>query len=436
MASELHSILSTLHTIRNTIDRMLGEIETHIAKSGDTHSTENRQSLTKFRDASIKFNESLTKEERHAGGIYFTPREIRERLFIILDSLNIRPSHILEPSFGTGEFILDACSRYPSASITGVEKHKGLFTSLSSHASIIDIENKTLVNNDFLVYKSEPIFDLIIGNPPYFVVKDKNPACMTGRGNIFVQFIYKCLTEHITEGGVLAFVLPTSFYNCSYYQPCRDYMLKHTTVLHIENMSGKFYDTSQDTMIAIVRKEKPVHSNYWYRFGDGVYLTPFYKELIALTEGASTLAALGFQVKTGDVVWNQHKSKLHEKEGSLLIYSSNIVKNTLVLNNLHGKEKKQYIKGFDGLPSEGPAILVARGYGNAYHFAYTLIPEGMKFHGENHVNVITPLTTEAKERMTRVMNSLGDPRTEKFISMFVGNGAISKSELETVLPIF
>jgi adenine-specific DNA-methyltransferase len=47
---------------------------------------------------------------------------------------------------------------------------------------------------------------------------------MTGRGNIFVQFIYKCLTEHLKENGILAFVLPTSFYNCSYYSPCRNYI--------------------------------------------------------------------------------------------------------------------------------------------------------------------------------------------------------------------
>ncbi len=426
MNSELQTILSKLHMIRQSIDHMTDSITRYMST---------QEPAAKFRDASMKFHESLTKEERHAEGIYFTPREIRSRLFAILDSLSVRPSRILEPSFGTGEFILDASVRYPDAHITGVEKNKGLFASLPSAA-----EKQTLIHNDFLAYKSEPVFDLVIGNPPYFVVKDKNPACMTGRGNIFVQFIYKCLVEHMDQGGVLAFVLPTSFYNCSYYRPCRDYMRGNCQILHVENVAGDFYDTSQETMIMVVRKTAPSvstgNANYWYTFGGGLYLTPFYKELAALTEGASTLRGLGFQVKTGDVVWNQHKKKLHATEGNLVIYSSNIVNNALVLDNLLGNEKKQRIKGFEGMPVEGPAILVARGYGNTYRFAYTMVPEGTRFHGENHVNVITPLTTEAKNAMTRVMRSLGDPRTEKFISMFVGNGAMSKSELEAVLPIF
>ena len=425
MNSELQTLVSKLHMIRQTIDHMTDIIATHMSKNVS-------EAPAKFRDASLKFHESLTKEERHAEGIYFTPREIRARLFAILDSLALRPSRILEPSFGTGEFILDASVRYPDAQVTGVEKNKGLFASLPSLSS----EGRTLINNDFLAYKSDSVFDLVIGNPPYFVVKDKNPACMTGRGNIFVQFIYKCLVEHMIEGGILAFVLPTSFYNCSYYRPCRDYMRSNCQILHVENVAGDFYDTSQETMIMVVRKTAPLNANYWYTFGGGLYLTPFYKELAALTTGAGTLCGLGFQVKTGDVVWNQHKKKLHATEGTLVIYSSNIVNNTLVLENLLGKEKKQRIKGYEGMPVEGPAILVARGYGNTYRFAYTMVPEGTRFHGENHVNVITPLTSDAKALLPRVMNSLGDPRTEKFISMFVGNGAMSKSELESVLPIF
>jgi hypothetical protein len=34
------------------------------------------------------------------------------------------------------------------------------------------------------------------------------------------------------------------------------------------------------------------------------------------------------------------------------------------------------------------------------------------------------------------MASLGDEKTSQYISMFVGNGAMSKTELENALPIF
>lgn len=422
MNSELQQMLTNLHTIRASVDRMIAEIQTHVSKQTEPQA--------EFCASSIQFNNKLSKEERHNEGIYFTPRALRKRLFDVLSSLSVNPTKILEPSFGTGEFLQDASALYPSAVLTGVEQNAALYKSYTPPSG-----PHTLINADFRTYKSDPVYDLILGNPPYFVVKDKNPACMTGRGNIFVQFIYKCLVEHVVDGGILAFVLPTSFYNCSYYRPCREYMSKHTTILHVENVTGDFYDTAQDTMIMVVRKEKPAHANYWYTFGGGLCLTPFYKELSALTTGASTLAGLGFSVKTGDVVWNQHKKVLHDTEGALVIYSSNIVDNRLVLNNLRG-EKKQRIKDFDALPVEGPAILVARGYGNTYRFAYVLVPEGTRFHGENHVNVITPTTSAAKAAIPRIMTSLGDRRTSQFISMFVGNGAMSKTELETVLPIF
>jgi len=433
---EMRSILTNLHTIRESVDRMKREIEAHISKHAVA------EEKTEFRPASVQFNSKLSKEERHNEGIYFTPRTLRKRLLDILTTLSVKATRILEPSFGTGEFIQDVAVLYPDAVVTGVEQNAALYKSFLTESKKGNAGSKIkLVQGDFRTYKSDTEFDLILGNPPYFVVKDKNPACMTGRGNIFVQFLYKCLVEHLSPGGVLAFVLPTSFYNCSYYRPCRDYMFQNVTVLHVENVTGDFYDTAQDTMIMVVRKEvatakAAVTANpYWYKFANTLCLTPFYRELTTLSASGKTLSDLGFSVKTGDVVWNQHKKALHDQEGTLVIYSSNIVNNELVLNNLRG-EKKQRIKGFEPLPNEGPAILVARGYGNTYRFAYVLVPEGCRFHGENHINVITPTTDAAKAAIPRVMASLGDEKTSQYISMFVGNGAMSKTELEHALPIF
>jgi hypothetical protein len=31
----------------------------------------------------------------------------------------------------------------------------------------------------------------------------------------------------------LAFIIPTSLYNCSYYQPMRNYIQKHTTIKYV-----------------------------------------------------------------------------------------------------------------------------------------------------------------------------------------------------------
>jgi adenine-specific DNA-methyltransferase len=382
---------------------------------------------TSFRPVSLAFHASLSKEERQAQGIFFTPQGIRRRLWEVLETHGVRPSSVLEPSFGSGEFLHDAAAKYPRARLFGVEYNAALHGALT-------IPGATLVHSDFLVYKAAPV-DLIIGNPPYFVTKAKDPKCMTGRGNIYVQFIYKCLAEHLNPGGVLAFVLPTSFYNCSYYQPCRDAIAKDSTVLHCENLEGGFYDTAQDTMLLVLRKEAPRNRHFLVTLHGRTLLSPYATELQRLVQGATTLTALGLQVKTGDIVWNEHKSDLHDTEGTLIIYSSNIVNNTLTYPPLRG-EKKQYVRGQTTEPVTGPAILVCRGYGNSFHLSYAFVEAGRRFYGENHINVITAKTATAIPHLQTVLRSFADPRTAQFIGMFVGNGAFSKTELESVLPIF
>jgi type I restriction-modification system DNA methylase subunit len=393
-----------------------------------------------FRPTSLQFNSSLSKEVRKEQGIFFTPKAIRDRLFEVIKLYMPNPENVLEPSFGSGEFLYDALERFPNAAIYGVEKNKEMYNAVA--AATTDKPNVVLRNADFLDFPQFK-FDTAIGNPPYFVTDAKNPACMVGRGNIFVQFIYKCLTQHLVPGGVLAFVIPTSFYNCSYYQPCRDYIAQKTTILHLENLAGGFYDTAQDTTLIVIRNTPPPATPstpaFTFILHGTQYLSPNYKELAESTRDATTLASLGLAVKTGDVVWNQEKPHLHETEGTLVIYMSNIVNNTLVLNNFtQPNEKKQRIKTFKRQPVKGPAIIVARGYGNAhYKLSYTFIPETSEpFYGENHVNVITATTPEAKNNLKRVMTSFADPRTSRFLAMFIGNSALSKTELESVLPIF
>ena len=59
-----------------------------------------------------------------------------------------------------------------------------------------------------------------------------------------------------------------------------------------------------------------------------------------------------------------------------------------------------------------------------------------KFYAENHVNMILAKTQETRDKIPMVLKSLGSNRTKKFIEWFVGKGAMSKTEVEHVLPIF
>ena len=374
-----------------------------------------------FRETSIAFNKSLSKVERSKQGIYFTPKKARDVMFNKLNYL--KPRKILEPSFGTGEFILDAKRIYPDAHICGIEKNEALFNSLICP----DVE---LICCDFLDWKGTA--DLIIGNPPYFVLKTKHVA-MTGRPNMYILFLYKCLTEHLDTDGILAFIVPPSLFNCAYYQPMRDYIQKYTTILHLEHFNKPgFYETGQETVLIILQKNK-LNDNYIFNSNGTTYISPFYKELYSITQNSTTLYALGLRVKTGNIVWNQVKPKLAD-EGTLLIYSSNIKNSELTLNNLGGI-KKQYVTDIKKPVLDGPVILVERGYGNTYKFNNVLVHMN-NFYAENHINVIYPNTPADSVNLVKVINSFKDARSIQFIKWFIGNGSVSLTNLEKNMPIF
>lgn len=399
-----------------------------------------------FRTASHSLHTKLTKEVRQAEGIFFTPASIRARLLELVAATGVAaPTTVLEPSFGSGEFVFDLLERFPAAKIHGVELNRTAFLETAGVVTGLSSANKerlVLTNTDFLKYTGcvgTVAADLIVGNPPYFVTKQKDPRCMTGRGNVFVQFIYKCLTEHLMEGGVLAFVLPTSFYNCCYYDPCRRYIAANTVILAMEEVGdAEFYDTAQKTMLFVVRRGAPAAS-YILTAAGSTYINPHAAALAAArAEAGATITSLGCAVKTGEVVWNEHKEKLTaDPSGSntaLVLYSNNIKGGVLQVGD-PGKGKQQYIRNFECAsgPTTGPAILVSRGYGNTtYSLNFVVVPEGLRFYGENHVNVITGPAAG----IARIAASLADVRTGEFIRQFVGNGALSKTELESVLPIW
>lgn len=383
-----------------------------------------------FRQNSVEMNKKLKKDIRKAQGIFFTPKQARDLLFDTLSSLHVNPTRILEPSFGSGEFLYDALSKYPSAQITGVELNQDLYKS-------VDKKTMTLINDDFLKFTSNTQYDLILGNPPYFLIKEKWKECMVGRPNIYVAFLYKSLKEHLAENGFLAFVLPTSLFNCSYYEPMRKYIKENCTIHLVQELDVKYYQTEQDTMLLVVQKTvDPTHKYIFERSGN-TYISPQAEDLNELVRGTKTLDELGFDVKTGEVVWNQEKEKLTDTPGTLLLYNSNIINCKLELNGIHDKknEKKQYIKDFHKTPITQPAILVNRGYGNVFAFNFVYV-ENLRFYAENHINMILARTPEARALFPKIIKSFEDPYTKIFVSWFVGNGALSATELQKVLPLF
>ena len=137
----------------------------------------------------------LSKKIKKENGIYFTPPSCIEKNLNILKEYIIDSDEydVLEPSCGSGEYIIGLNKRYTKLKITGIEYNETIYN------SILDL-NSDIVNiicGDYLGLLDgvdSKKYDLIIGNPPYYVLKkgnvdNKYHKYFTGRPNIFILFI-------------------------------------------------------------------------------------------------------------------------------------------------------------------------------------------------------------------------------------------------------
>ena len=418
-----------------------------------------------FSDLSKSLNKDIPASVKRAEGIYFTPPSIVNKA---LDSIATHIGgtdsikHILEPSCGSLEFVTSCASRFPSATITGIEKNPSIFEKIQE-AEIAN--NVRLYQGDFLMFNrfNEGGYDLVVGNPPFFVMKKKDVPesyydYFTGRPNIYTLFVVKAL-ELLTINGILAFVLPTNFGNCTYYTKLREHMLRTCVILDMIDCSNDAYlNTQQPTMLLIVQKknigggsqlsdsDKEKNQRFTVSIPD-MHVLAYPERVIALNqllEGSTTLAGEGFTVRVGTVVWNQQKAKLTDDTSKTrLIYSSDVVGGEIIQKEFTNHEKKHFIdkEGFTH-----PQLVVQRGYGKGtYKFDCAVIDwKGGEspYLVENHLiclekpGIADKTRAEIIAEYEKIADALNDGRTQEFIGTYFGNNAINTMELCHILPLF
>lgn len=403
---------------------------------------ENTESF-KYSELSQKLRKEITRIDKKKNGIYFTPPETVykniERLAPYMKGIK----KILEPSCGSCEYISQLKEK--DVHITGIELNKIIFESIKDD----EAENITFINADYLAYTLDSKFDLIIGNPPYFVMSKKDVESkyldyFDGRPNIFILFIIKSL-ELLNKNGILSFVLPRNFLNSLYYDKTRKYIYNNYTIIDIMECNDSYIETQQATVIMIIQNKKPTKKND--RFSVCKYSFIVFgpqdniKNLKELYKGSRSLTELGFRVSVGKVVWNECKKQLTDDSSkTLLVYSSDIKDNALSIQKYSNEAKKNYI---DKQGSRAPLLVINRGYGvGMYSFNYCIINEKdtIEYLIENHLICIEHVESITKEKLIEkykeVIGSFKNKKTKEFINIYFGNNAINTTELCNMLPIY
>ena len=253
---------------------------------------------TKYSDLSYKLTKEISKTEKKAEGIYFTPPNTIQMNLTLLEPYIKEIKNVLEPACGSCEYVLALNNQFKNLDITGIEYNQVIYDSIKKFSN----EKIQIINEDFLNFSPSNKYDLIIGNPPYFVIK-KNSVDKSfynyfdGRPNIFILFIIKSLSL-LNENGILSFILPQNFLNCLYYNKTRQYINDYFSIIDIIECSDDYIETKQETILIIIQKKSGMNNSYVLKLNDYLIfgIKNNIERLTSLYENSTTLSKLNFEV--------------------------------------------------------------------------------------------------------------------------------------------
>ena len=290
---------------------------------------------------------------------------------------------VLEPSFGSGNFVIEL-KKY-GVEIDCFEVDKDVF---------VPIEGTNSVLGDFLLADFNKKYNFIIGNPPYIelvysfynkqdmeILKSRYKIEKRGRVNLIHFFMDKSF-ELLEDNGIIAYLLPSTILSSPWYNDVREKIYNEYTVVDIIN-EIPFKEVSIDVCLLILQK-KVDENHSFITLKNGLY------NLTKNVSTGMTLKEKGFKCQIGDKLWYKHKEELRDNPtGKVLLYSNNIKNGQIEIGNVLKSKipgKKQYII------SESPVVIkncIVMPRVTSKKMKFALIEDNETFLFENHVMVIT-----------------------------------------------
>ena len=448
----------------------------------------------------------LSERSRGVRGAFYTPPCLVHRL---LDQANEQgidwaTVRVLDPAAGAGAFLVQAANRMREAMrysepafvlrqigsrLLGIEldPHAAGLAQSALKVALADLSlaaGEPVPNlvriGDALEEPPEPVFDLVIGNPPYGRValtpaqRARFARSLYGHANLYGVFTDIAL-RWAKSDGLVGYLTPTSFLAGQYYGALRRLLAEEAPPVAIDFVHGRrgvFEDVLQETLLAVYRKGADTNRaqiHYLHVANEReatvtrngtvglptdkgapwlVPRSPADSPLIARAETLTTrLADWGYSVSTGPLVWNRFKPQLRHtsagKDVRPLIWAECVTADGHFVFRALKRNHAPFFKleRIDGwLLVEEPCVLVQRTTAKEQQrrlIAAELPADFVEDHGgvvvENHLNMIRP-ACDAKVPPGVVAAVLNSRIADQLFRCMNGSVAVSAFELEA-LPL-
>lgn len=349
-----------------------------------------------------EFYSKQSFEQRQKLGQFYTPRSLINKAFETIDLP--KDAAVLEPTAGSGEFIKALLER-DFTNITANEFDDAPYQILVEN---YEPEGVTVTQGDYLTKNFPKKFDLVIGNPPYFMfrgkhgtiseeVREKYSDVIKGTANIYVLSIVKGLMD-LKFDGILSYVIPTSILGSPIFQKARNWIAERANIERVEihKQRDEFEGANVEVMIFQLRKKRKPNMDYKKKVGSD-YI--FLKTKEAEEEDEENTVTIGSltKFKTGPI--DISKIPKDKRQGVLsdersdkvypIIYNENIYNDRFRTDVKLKKGRKQYLsKDYKPNAAIEPPFLIARrtvGAKKDLKVAFVQRRVNMKkFYPENH----------------------------------------------------
>lgn len=234
---------------------------------------------------------------RKERGAFFTPDEITQ--FLAKWAIRTPSDLVLEPSAGDAAFLVAAVNRLreltPSLdarpTVNGVEIHA--HSARVANQRVREAGGKAEIrHSDFFVVEPEPIYDTVIGNPPYIRYQDfsgesrarsraaalRGGVSLTGLASSWAAFtIHSAL--FLKPGGRLGLVLPAELLSVNYAAPVRRFLFDRFRDVQLVLFEEQVFPEAEADVVLLL--------------ADGYLEGPAQHATIRQSKNAADLASLG-----------------------------------------------------------------------------------------------------------------------------------------------